>query len=167
MLSTAGFSISVSVLALFCLTHFISGECAFAASDEKAKSFGEKFTPKESEIISSEKLNTDDPKFQNTKESEQIIEANVAEVCRSKGCWMNVEAKDRPLHVTFKDYGFFVPQSLKGQKVLMKGKFVEHTESVSEQKHLLKDAGRPDSEIAAVKEPRKILQFVASGVVIK
>jgi hypothetical protein len=95
-----------------------------------------------------------------------VIKATVAEVCPKKGCWMNVNGAkpSEVVRVTFKDYGFFVPTELKGKEIALKGQFVNHTESVEEQKHLLKDAKRPQSEIDAIAKPKESVRFVASGV---
>jgi hypothetical protein len=95
-----------------------------------------------------------------------VIKTTVAEVCPKKGCWMNVngEKQSEVVRVTFKDYGFFVPTDLNGKEVAMKGRFVKHIESVEEQKHLLKDAKRPQSEIDAITKPKETVRFVATGV---
>lgn len=99
-------------------------------------------------------------------EGDVVIKATVVEVCPKKGCWMNVSGKNsaEPMRVTFKDYGFFVPTELKGKEIAMQGRLVKHVESVEEQKHLLKDAKRPQSEIDAITTPKETLRFVASGV---
>jgi len=99
-------------------------------------------------------------------EGDTIIKTTVAEVCPKKGCWMNVNgAKAKEVvRVTFKDYGFFVPTELNGKEVALKGRFVKHTESVEEQKHLLKDAKRPQSEIDAISKPKESFRFIATGV---
>lgn len=100
------------------------------------------------------------------QEGEALIKAKVAEVCPKKGCWMSVSGinPSQKLRVTFKDYGFFVPTELVGKEVALKGRYVKHIESVEEQKHLLKDAQRPQSEIDAITEPKETLRFIASGV---
>ena len=99
-------------------------------------------------------------------EGDAVIKTTVAEVCPKKGCWMNVNGAkpNEVVRVIFKDYGFFVPTELKGKEVALKGKFIKHTESVEEQKHLLKDAKRPQSEIDAITKPKEAYRFVASGV---
>jgi hypothetical protein len=95
-----------------------------------------------------------------------VVKATVAEVCPKKGCWMKVQGAKagEPLRVTFKDYGFFVPTELVGKEVALRGRYVKHVESVEEQKHLLKDAKRPQAEIDAVTQPKESLRFVATGV---
>lgn len=99
-------------------------------------------------------------------EDEIIIKTNVTEVCPKKGCWMKIKgnAPSEELRVTFKDYGFFVPTNLVGKEVALKGRYVKHVETVDEQKHLLKDAKRPQAEIEAVTKPKETLRFVATGV---
>ncbi len=99
-------------------------------------------------------------------EGEVIVKSTVAEVCPKKGCWMKVQGA-RPgeqVRVTFKDYGFFVPIDLVGKEVALQGRYIKHTESVEEQKHLLQDAKRPQAEIDAIKKPKETLRFIATGV---
>lgn len=98
-------------------------------------------------------------------DEETVITARVSSLCPKKGCWMKVGAgAPNDLRVTFKDYDFFVPSTLVGKEVALKGRFIVYNETVAEQKHLLEDAKRPQSEIDAVKAPRQILRFEASGV---
>lgn len=99
-------------------------------------------------------------------ESEIVIKTTVTEVCPKKGCWMKVKSASPTdeLRVTFKDYGFFVPTELVGKDVVLKGSFKKFVESVDEQKHLLKDAKRPQAEIDAVTKPKETIRFVATGV---
>lgn len=101
-----------------------------------------------------------------SQNSDVIIKTTVAEVCPKKGCWMSVQGEkpSEQVRVTFKDYGFFVPTELVGKEVALQGRYVKHVESVEEQKHLLKDAKRPQSEIDAVTKPKETLRFVATGV---
>lgn len=94
----------------------------------------------------------------------QVVRAKVVDVCQKKGCWMKVQGPREPIRVTFEGYSFFVPLELKGREVVMKGRYVLYRESVAEQKHLLEDAKRPQSEIDAIKEPREVIRFVASGI---
>jgi Domain of unknown function (DUF4920) len=98
-------------------------------------------------------------------EGDAIIKTTVTEVCPKKGCWMKVKSGNNgeDLRVTFKDYAFFVPTELIGKEVALQGRYVKHTESVEEQKHLLKDAKRPQSEIDAVTTPKTTLRFIATG----
>jgi len=99
-------------------------------------------------------------------EDEIVIKTAVTEVCPKKGCWMKVKGAtaDEQVRVTFKDYGFFVPTDLVGKEVALQGHYVEHTESIEEQKHLLQDAKRPQAEIDAITQPKTTLRFVATGV---
>ena len=99
-------------------------------------------------------------------EGSTIIKTTVAEVCPKKGCWMSVQGPKpgEQVRVTFKDYGFFVPTELVGKEVALQGSYVQHIETVEEQKHLLQDAKRPQAEIDAITEPKKTLRFVATGV---
>ncbi len=111
-------------------------------------------------------LNDAKPISASLTEADVIVKRTVSEVCPKKGCWMKVRGAKtgEDVRVTFKDYGFFVPTELVGKDVALQGRYTKHTESIEEQKHLLKDAKRPQSEIDAVTAPKETLRFVATGV---
>jgi hypothetical protein len=96
--------------------------------------------------------------------SEVLVEGKALQVCQKKGCWLTLGSSVSDVRVTFKGYKFFVPFSLKDQKVKVQGILKEEVVSVSDQKHYLKDEGRPQADIDAVKEPKKTYTLVASGV---
>ena len=96
--------------------------------------------------------------------SEILVEGKALQVCQKKGCWLTLGSTRSDIRVTFKGYKFFVPFSLKDQNVKVQGVLTEEIVSVSDQKHFLKDEGRPQADIDAVKEPKKTYTLVASGV---
>lgn len=96
------------------------------------------------------------------------MQANVIEVCQSKGCWMtlNLENGDEAM-VKFKDYGFFMPKDISGKEVILNGKAFVNEVPVDEQRHYAEDAGKSKEEIATITEPKKTFSFEADGVLIK
>ena len=96
------------------------------------------------------------------------FKANVASVCKNKGCWMKVSLEDgREVMVKFKDYAFFVPKDIENKEVIMEGKAYVTEMSVEDQQHYAQDAGKSATEIKAITEPAVTLSFLASGVKIK
>jgi len=97
------------------------------------------------------------------------VTGKVTSVCQNKGCWMTMDTGNgKTMMVTFKDYGFFVPKDLaSGTVVTMEGKAELRTVTIDEQKHLAGDAGKSQTEIDAITQPKQELRFVADGVVIK
>lgn len=96
------------------------------------------------------------------------VTGTVTSVCQNKGCWMTLDAGNgQTVMVTFKDYGFFVPKDISGKTVTLEGKSEVRTISVDEQKHLAADAGKAQSEIDAITQPKQELRFEADGVAIK
>ena len=124
-------------------------------------SFGEYFKVKKtSEASELTKMNLD-------KVNDFQVEGEVNAVCQAKGCWMIVNLDNgQTMRVTFKDYGFFVPKTLAGTKVIFKGKPEVSTTSVEELRHYAKDAGKSEVEILAITEPEVALSFVADGVLV-
>lgn len=104
------------------------------------------------------------------KDMEVTVKAKVNSVCQAKGCWMNVssESKDgeEEVFVKFKDYAFFMPLTLAGGNIIMKGKIFKEETSVEELRHYAEDAKKSEEEIAAIKDPITELKFLATGVKI-
>lgn len=96
------------------------------------------------------------------------VQAEVNAVCQKKGCWMDVPLPgDEVMKVKFKDYGFFVPKDISGDKVIMEGYAKLETVPVDVLKHYADDAGKSKGEIDAIKEPALKYTFMAEGVIIE
>lgn len=89
-------------------------------------------------------------------------------VCQAKGCWMTLPTADgQNMRVSFRDYAFFVPKDLSGHTVVVSGWAHRQTVSVADQQHYLRDAGKPEPEIAAITQPKQELNFLADGVLVQ
>ena len=98
------------------------------------------------------------------------LTGNIDKTCMVKGCWMkvDVEGVEEPLHVTFKDYGFFVPkEGMESRETIFQGIAYVDTISVDMLRHYAEDEGLSVDEIAAIKEPEVVVTFEAAGVLIK
>jgi hypothetical protein len=93
------------------------------------------------------------------------FQSQVQSVCVRKGCWMKLDLpEDMNVHVTFKDYGFFVPKDSKGHEMVVRGRaFIEETD-VEMLKHYAEDAGKNREDIAAINSPKLNYRFIAEGV---
>ncbi len=94
------------------------------------------------------------------------FEAPINSVCKSRGCWMRLDAGEEEVFVKFKDYGFFVPLDAEGEAIVEGKAYLEEV-SVDELQHMAKDGGKSEAEIAAITEPQRELRFMADGVLIK
>ena len=129
------------------------------------KSFGEKLSSNELTSINEINnlfTNLNDGESNNTK-----FKATVVDVCKMKGCWMNLDLKnDKQVMVRFKNYGFFVPKDIEGKDVIVEGKAFIDILSVDELKHYAFDAGKSKEEIDKIQKEKRIYSFEATGVVI-
>ena len=129
-------------------------------------SFGDSITAENA--ISKENLLD---KYQSMNEGDTVklkFISNINDVCQKKGCWMNVDlGKNEQAFIKFKDYGFFMPLNAKGEEVIVNGKAFLAIESVAEQKHYAKDAGKSQAAIDSITTPIKTYSFLADGVLIK
>lgn len=96
------------------------------------------------------------------------VEGKIESCCQKKGCWTEVFVNDsETVHVTFKDYAFFVPKDAAGKVIIMEGVAKYDTTNVEMLKHLAEDAGKSKEEIEKITEPEFELVFEASGVIIR
>jgi Domain of unknown function (DUF4920) len=96
------------------------------------------------------------------------FKSSINDVCQNKGCWMKLDLSDKKeTFVKFKDYGFFMPLDSKNAEVIVNGKAFVSIESVADQKHYAKDAGKSKEEIAKITTPKSIFSFLADGVLLK
>jgi hypothetical protein len=104
-----------------------------------------------------------------TRDSAQVkLVGKASAVCQAKGCWMTLPtAEGKQMRVRFKDYAFFVPKDLSGHDVVVSGWAYRETVSVADQQHYLRDAGKPEKEIAAITQPKQELNFLADGVLVQ
>ena len=95
------------------------------------------------------------------------VKGKVVDVCKKKGCWMELDKGDgSTIRVTFKDYGFFVPKDIEGREVIINGKAYVDTISVEDLRHYASDAGKSDEEINAITDPETDVAFEADGVIV-
>lgn len=93
------------------------------------------------------------------------IKAKVLDVCPNKGCWLTLAITDSTeAFVKMKDYGFFAPLAIKGKTIVLDAKASYKTISVEELKHYAEDANKPQAEIDAIKQPKKEVRLLASGI---
>jgi hypothetical protein len=89
-----------------------------------------------------------------------VVEGVVSSVCTNMGCWMELG----DMHITFKNYGFFVPTDSKGYTARAEGVAKVKTMSKEEADHLEGEGAKlhrnPDGTA-------KEVTFVASGVELR
>lgn len=96
------------------------------------------------------------------------VVGTVDKVCQAKGCWMTMNVgQAEPMHVTFKDYSFFVPKNIDGKEAIIEGYVHRETLTVDQLKHYAEDEGKSQEEIDAITEDKVTLSFVADGVIVK
>ncbi|MCY2688498.1 DUF4920 domain-containing protein [Salinimicrobium sp. TH3] len=110
-------------------------------------------------------------RYKNLKPGDTLsvtFRADVASVCKNKGCWMKVALEDgNEVMVKFKDYAFFVPKDIENKEVIMEGKAYVTEMSVEDQQHYAEDAGKSEEEVSSIISPAVTLSFLADGVKIK
>ena len=95
-----------------------------------------------------------------------LVEGVITRECTEKGCWMQVapSADASGMRVTFKDYAFFIPQSMVGRRARMHGITTVTTHSKASTDHLIAEGAKltrnPDGTSTEV-------AFEASGVELR
>lgn len=96
------------------------------------------------------------------------VKGTIVEVCQNKGCWMTLDmGGGETLRVKFKDYAFFVPKDAAGKTAWVEGAAKNDIVSVNQLRHIAEDAGKSETEINAITEPKAGITLVASGVIIE
>jgi len=128
--------------------------------------FGEKFTA--TNVITNKQMLK---KYKSLKKGDSIavkFQSNIKEVCKKKGCWMQMDLTDgEQSFVKFKDYGFFVPLNADNSEAIINGIAFVDVVSVAELKHYAKDGGKSEAEIKKITKPEITYSFKATGVYIK
>lgn len=128
--------------------------------------FGEKFTP--SGVLTEKAMLK---KYKTLKKGDTVVlkfKSKIKEVCKKKGCWMNMDLSDNNnSFVRFKDYGFFVPLNADGSEAIVNGKAYIDVVSVEELRHYAKDGKKSQEEINKITKPKVTYAFQATGVLIK
>jgi Domain of unknown function (DUF4920) len=95
------------------------------------------------------------------------VKGKITSVCEKKGCWMKLKQENgEDIRITFKDYGFFMPQDIVGKKVVLDGVAKMTVTSVADLQHYAEDAGKSKEEIAKITQPKKEVEFIAKGVLV-
>ncbi|MGB0868699.1 MAG: DUF4920 domain-containing protein [Flavobacteriales bacterium] len=159
---------STAILALSCSSEQSKPKAELKTFNEKMtkevyRLYGENITA--NPIYSMESFNdVSDPKVAS---QELAFEGLISSVCKKKGCWMAMKNPNgEDLHVSF-DYVFLVPKNADGRRAVIQGTLRNDTTSVDYLKHLAEDAGKPQSEIDKITEPKISKTFLAQGVNIK
>jgi len=130
---------------------------------QEKNSFGEKISS--GKIISSDQVITT---IGENESMELRVEGIIKEVCQQKGCWMTMDlGNGESMRITFKDYGFFIPEESSGFGAIIEGIAQIKEQSVETLRHYAEDAGKSKEQIESITSPVKKLTFVASGVIIK
>jgi hypothetical protein len=95
------------------------------------------------------------------------VKGKITSVCTVKGCWMKLKQDNgEDIRITFKDYGFFMPQDIVGREVVLDGVASVKETSVADLQHYAKDAGKSAEDIAKITQPKKEIEFTAKGVLV-
>ncbi len=146
---------------IFCL--YILSAVILVSCKSNGETYGDKISNAEAIAVS------EVPKLLEGKDSIQVkATGKIVECCQKKGCWMTMDLGDgESVHVTFKDYGFFVPLNSGGRTAVIEGIARKRMVPVMELRHYAEDAGKSKEEIEAIAEPAEGYSFVANGVVLK
>lgn len=97
-----------------------------------------------------------------------VIDGVIDQTCPNAGCWLNLRKDDGSVLKITTDHVFFVPlEGCEGLKAKAAGKAYYEEISVEDQKHYAMEEGKSEEEVAAIVEPKKILAFTATGVMIE
>lgn len=95
------------------------------------------------------------------------IEAVVAQVCQTAGCWLTVQSTDGKELFVDTEHKFVFPKDITGKTVVIDGNAYKTVQTAEELRHNAKDEGKSEEEIAAITEPISNYILVAKGAFLK
>lgn len=102
-----------------------------------------------------------------TTEKKGKVSGTIDKVCQSKGCWFNFDlGEGKYVRIITKDHSFSIPKDAKGKKAIAEGVLKVKTTDVERQKHLAKDAGKSEEDIAKITQPKTEYEMEVTGVII-
>jgi uncharacterized protein DUF4920 len=69
------------------------------------------------------------------------LEGTIERVCQNKGCWLELKQEAKSVHVTFENYGFFVPKDSMGKPVVLEGRVLVKQPTPEDVAHLKAEGG--------------------------
>ncbi len=70
-----------------------------------------------------------------------LVETEIVQVCRKKGCFFIARDGGATARVTFRDYAFFVPTDSAGKRVVLAGTFERRAITAEQAAHYAEDLG--------------------------
>ena len=111
-----------------------AGTCAFAAIAGAAQTFGKPLQGLKPVALKDVLAKPEDGQVVR-------IEGTIDKVCRNKGCWLELKQEASSVHVTFENYGFFVPKDSMGKPVALEGRVVVKQPTPEDVAHLKAEGG--------------------------
>ena len=104
-----------------------------------------------------------------TKPGTVKVEANVATVCKKKGCWftMSGDGVTEEVRVRMKDYAFFVPKNAEKAAVVAEGTLTQREVPQEEAQHYADDAAQAGEPAKKVEGPQKTWEFTATAIELR
>ena len=148
---------------LFVVASFLTlSSAAQIKKAAKGVNYGAKITP-----TNAVEVNILEEKLAGSPTFAGKVKGTVVSVCQEEGCWMKLEQTEGDgIMIRFKDNKFFVPKNISGKEVVLQGTAKATTTSVEMLKHYAEDAGKSKEEIDKIMEPKKEIEFTASGVLV-
>jgi len=148
--------------AILFLTLIIFTSCNEFSKNSGNKIYGEKFDTTKAVPVADmlQKMN-------GATRMDFTIKGKVTDVCKSEGCWVNLdEGNGKKLYVDTKEK-FYLPQDVVGKEIVVNGFAYQDTTSVEQLKGDAKEDGKSQADIDKITSPEIEVSFVATGVKIK
>jgi hypothetical protein len=104
--------------------------------------------------------------FEKNGKAEAVVSGNISAVCKGEGCWFSIKAGNADVYAEF-DEKFTIAKDCAGKNTIASGRFYRDTTGIDDLKKEAKEEGKTQAEIDAINAPKVVVQFKASGVVIK
>lgn len=127
------------------------------------KKFGDTTITPEGSILASEIYKTMD----NHDSMDIKLKGKIVAVCQTAGCWLKLEADSGKTVMVRTGEEFFFDKDCVGKMAVVQGRAEWEITSEGDRKHLAKDDGKSEKEIAQIKGDEKNLIVWITGAIVK
>jgi hypothetical protein len=160
--------LQLTTLALISVLTLFSCGTKDVASDKMAAPVSGTYGPVKVNVSEAISVKAMLEKFKaNPEENTFTFYGEMTEICSKAGCWVNIDkGNGETFMVRFKDHFTIPTNTTPGTGAYFHGVAHWDTVSVDLLRHFAEDAGKSESEIAKITEPKFELGFEADGISI-
>ncbi len=131
---------------------------------EKTTSFGDDFNDSTVTLVNMDSLLHNKPE---ARPMDAVFTGRVTSICKSRGCWIKLDAGNGKEVFVDTNESFTMPQSIVGKNVTVSGYAFMDTTDIQALRQYAKEEGKSKEDIEKINEPLIEVSIKATGIKIK